>query len=570
MTVIATAGHVDHGKSALIEALTGIDPDRFAEEKRRGLTIDLGFAHTILPSGQAVSFVDVPGHSRFLANMLAGVGGADACLFVVDATEGWRSQSEEHLRIIELLSIETGVIALTKRDLVDDDALALALGSVRSRLTASPLATAPIIVVSARTGFGVDLLLSELDRLVLPSPPRGTGRSRLWVDRSFTLTGIGTVVTGVTDGAGFAANAAVTVEPHGVAAKIRRIHVRGATVDAVGPRERAALNLRGIASDVVRRGDVVATPGDWWTTSLFDAELTVLTAISHDVGRRGAYVAHIGSAKLRAELQVIGARTIPPGRTGAVRLRIPIALPLMPGDRFILRESGREETVGGGEILDIHPVLPSSRAVPDRRWERVVRERGWITASDLLRLTNVSVEPTIGRWVVDRDAVESLTAELRSRIAAAPPPGLRVSELSEHERAVVEHLDDLRLCGEWVTSAAKAVDHGSHPVVASLRDGGLRPPAPDAPNDILRELRKRGILVERNGLWFHPDAIDLAAQIAARLLAQYPNGFTVAQFRDLSGTTRKYALALLGELRCRGVTRWRDPLHMAGPLLPPL
>lgn len=570
MSVVATAGHVDHGKSALIEALTGTDPDRFAEEKRRGLTIDLGFAHTTLPSGQAVSFVDVPGHSRFLGNMLAGVGGADVCLFVVDATEGWRAQSEEHLRIVELLGIDRGVVAVTKRDLVDDDGLALALDDVDERLAGSSLASAPTVAVSARTGAGLDRLLAELDRLVSPSPPTGPGRSRLWVDRSFTMAGSGTVVTGVTEGAGFTADDAVAVEPHGVPSTIRAIHVRGMAVPAVGSRERAALNLRGISADTVRRGDVVVTPGDWWTTSRFDARLTVLAAIDHDVGRRGAYLAHIGSGEHRAELQVVGARSLAPGSTGIVRLRIAAELPLLPGDRFILRESGRRETVGGGEILDIDPVLPLSKAAPDRRWERVVAERGWVTTSDLMRLTGVTVGPSIGRWVVDPDALTSLTTELRSRIAAAASPGLAVGVLDERERALVDHLDDVVVSGEWVTAIGDSPRPDEHPVVALLRNGGLQPPDPDASKDVLRDLRTRGVLVERAGIWFHPDAIDEAARIAARLLAESPDGFTVAQFRDATATTRKYALSLLGELATRGITRRRDPLHVGGPRLPPI
>lgn len=570
MSVVATAGHVDHGKSALIEALTGTDPDRFAEEKRRGLTIDLGFAHTTLPSGQAVSFVDVPGHSRFLGNMLAGVGGADVCLFVVDATEGWRAQSEEHLRIVELLGIDRGVVAVTKCDLVDDDGLALALDDVDERLAGSSMASAPTVAVSARTGAGIDRLLAELDRLAMPSPPAGPGRSRLWVDRSFTMAGSGTVVTGVTEGAGFAADDAVAVEPHGVPTTIRGIHVRGAAMPAVGSRERAALNLRGLSADTVRRGDVVVTPGDWWTTSRFDAQLRVLASIDHDVGRRGAYLAHIGSGEHRAQLQVIGARSLPPGSTGAVRLRIAAELPLLPGDRFILRESGRRETIGGGEILDIDPVLPLSKATPDRRWERVVAERGWVTTSDLVRLTGVTVGPTIGRWVVDPDALTSLITELRSRIAAAASPGLAVGVLDERERALVDHLDDVEVSGEWVAATGDSPRPDEHPVVAQLRNGGLQPPDPDASKDVLRDLRTRGVLVERAGIWFHPDAIDEAARIAGRLLAGSPDGFTVAQFRDVTATTRKYALALLGELAARGITRRRDPLHVGGPRLPPI
>lgn len=564
MTVVATAGHVDHGKSALIEALTGTDPDRFAEEKRRGLTIDLGFAHTTLPSGRTVSFVDVPGHHRFLGNMLAGVGGADVCLFVVDAHEGWRAQSEEHLRIVDLLGIGAGVVALTKRDLVDDEALAAVRAEVVDRLAGSRLRSAAVVAVSARTGAGLDRLRAELDRLVEP-PISTPGRARLWVDRSFSIDGSGTVVTGVAEG-GFAVGDAVTIAPHGRDGSIRGIHVRGATVDAVGGHERAALNLRGVAAEEVGRGDVVVTPGAWWTTDLVDARLRVLAGVGHDVGRRGAYTLHLGSGEHPVTLEVIGARQIAPGASGLARFRLPRRLPLLPGDRFILRESGRRETVGGGEILDVDPVRPLSKAAPDRRWERVVAERGWVTADDLERLTGVAVEPTIGNWVVDPAALADLTASLRARVAEAAAPGLAVSLLDERERALAGHLDGLDVTGEWVTAAGTGGDE--HPVVDRLRRGGMRPPEPDAPKDVLRDLRTRGVLVEREAVWFHADAVDEAARLAAGLLAATPAGFTVAAFRDAAGTTRKYALALLRELAARGVTRRRDPLHVAGPRLP--
>src|SRR4051794_17022869 len=203
MTVIATAGHVDHGKSSLVLALTGTEPDRLEEEKRRGLTIDLGFAHTVLPSGAAVSFVDVPGHVRFLRNMLAGVGGVTACLFVVDASEGWKPQSEEHLRILQLLGIEHGVVALTKADLVDADGLELAELDVAEHVERTFLEPAPVVAVSTVPGEGLDVLRRTLDELVgRAGPARDRGRARLWVDRVFAAAGSGTVVTGtLIDGA---------------------------------------------------------------------------------------------------------------------------------------------------------------------------------------------------------------------------------------------------------------------------------------------------------------------------------------------------------------------------------
>ena len=266
MRIIATAGHVDHGKSSLVLALTGTDPDRFAEEKRRGLTIDLGFAHTTLPSGEGISFIDVPGHVRFLRNMLAGVGGVDCCVFIVAATEGWKPQSEEHLSILQLLGLSHGVVALTKADLVDDEWLELQTLEVIDHLEGSFLADAPIVPVSSVTGAGLDALITELERLVTATAEAHArvdayDRPRLWVDRSFAAKGSGTVVTGTLTGGSFAVDQHIDVQPAGVRARIRSIQSNGHTVTAIGPGNRVALNLAGVDHDAVRRGQELAAPG---------------------------------------------------------------------------------------------------------------------------------------------------------------------------------------------------------------------------------------------------------------------------------------------------------------------
>ena len=246
--VVATAGHVDHGKSSLVLALTGTDPDRFEEEKRRGLTIDLGFAHTVLPSGEGISFIDVPGHVKFLRNMLAGVGGIDACVFVVAATEGWKPQSEEHLRILELLGVRHGIVALTKLDAVDDEWFELARLDVTDRVRGTFLEGAPIIGVSAHTGAGLDELRVALDALVASTPAaRDRHRPRLWIDRVFAARGSGTVVTGtLVDGALEVGERLDAVTPaHRYEVRVRAIQSLGRTVDRIGPGNRVALNLVG-------------------------------------------------------------------------------------------------------------------------------------------------------------------------------------------------------------------------------------------------------------------------------------------------------------------------------------
>ena len=444
MRVIATAGHVDHGKSSLVLALTGTDPDRFAEEKRRGLTIDLGFAHTVV-DGEPISFVDVPGHVRFLRNMLAGVGGVDACLFVVAATEGWKPQSEEHLRILELVGVHHGVIALTKVDLLDDPELTeLAALEVAERTAGTFLTGAPIVPVAAPSGHGLPELVAALATLARSTPAaRDRGRARLWIDRVFAAKGSGTVVTGtLTDGA-ITTGERLRLEPHRADVRVRGIQTLGRAVDAIGPGNRVALNLSGVDHTGLRRGDAVVAPERWHTSAMVDASLHVLNSLDHAVSRRGAHLAYVGAGEHAVRVRVLGPDTIPPGGEGLVRLHLATALPLLPGDRYVLRESGRDETVGGGVILDVAPVRPASRARPDDRIERVVAERGWVDAAELERLTGERTPPVVGRWVVDPDALAAARAALDARLA----DGLDVATLDERDRALLDERDDVVVTG---------------------------------------------------------------------------------------------------------------------------
>lgn len=570
MRVVATAGHVDHGKSSLVLALTGTDPDRFEEEKRRGLTIDLGFAHTTLPSGAAVSFVDVPGHVRFLRNMLAGVGGVDACLFVVAATEGWKPQSEEHLRILGLLGLRHGVIAMTKRDLVDDEWLEIAMLEVTDHVGGTFLDGAPIVAVDSLSGNGLDNLRDALDVLIADTPEStDRGRPRLWIDRVFAAKGSGTVVTGTLTGGRLRHDDTVTIEPGAHAARIRSIQTLGSGVDTIGAGNRVALNLNGVGHDEIGRGHAVITPGRWRPTDQFDASLDVLASLDHDVSRRGAYLAYIGSRELPVKLRVLGAEALSPGHSGAVRLFLPDPLPLLPGDRYVLRESGRDETVGGGEVLDIAPVTRASKARPDRSIERVVDERGWIDVDELELLTGESVEPTVGRWVTTPERLADTRQRLQAAIETADELGLDLAALGEHERAVVDTLDGITIEAGRARPADVTDPFADHPLADLIRDGGFTPELPaDLDRVAVRELTRRGILVERDKLLFHRDTIAAAARAAAELLATSPDGFTVAQFRDHTGASRKYALPLVAELDARGITRRRDDFRIPGPRLP--
>ncbi len=568
MRVVATAGHVDHGKSSLVEALTGTNPDRFEEERARGLTIDLGFAHTTFSSGEGISFIDVPGHVRFLRNMLAGVGGVDACMFVVAATEGWKPQSEEHLRILELVGIGHGILALTKIDLVDDEWLQLQELEIRDRLSGSFLADATIVPVSATTGQGLDDLRDALDALVHHTPAASDrARPRLWVDRVFAAKGSGTVVTGTLTGGSLRADQLVRAATHDV--RIRAIQTHGRSETSIGPGNRVALNLVGVDHTQLQRGDAVIVAEQWRPTRRFDASLRVQPSLHHDVSRRGAYLAYIGSGEFPVRLRVLGRESIGPGGNGLVRLHLARSLPLAPGDRFVLRESGRDETVGGGEVLDVAPVLAASKARPDRSVERVIGEHGWIDVDDLEAITGERREPTIGRYVVSPEWLKTTHSEVRSRVEAAGDMGLDVAELDERERAVVTLLDDLTVEAGRARLAGTSDPLQAHPFVAALLAGGVTPPEPSADDKAqLGELLRRKLVVERDGMYFHPATIDVVAHAAARLLSAQPDGFTVAQFRDDLGVSRKYALPLVNELDARGITRRRGDLRVAGPRLP--
>ena len=570
MTVVATAGHVDHGKSSLVLALTGTDPDRFEEEKRRGLTIDLGFAHTTLPSGTELSFVDVPGHVKFLRNMLAGVGGVSACVFVVAATEGWKPQSEEHLRILELLGVRHGIVALTKVDLVDDDILEIARMDVEDRVAGTFLEGAPIVPVAATDGLGLDEMRIALDELIVRSGSVvDRARPRLWIDRVFAAKGSGTVATGTLVGGSLTTDANVAIEPGGRSARIRSIQTAGRTVADIGPGNRVAVNLGGVDHTDLARGHAIVEPDRWHLTDRVDASVDVLDSLDREVSRRGAYVAYVGAGEHAVRMRVLGTESLPPGASGTIRLFLPEPLPLLPGDRFILRESGRDETVGGGEILDIAPVLRASRAAPDRTIDRVVRERGWVTTDELERLTGERVEATLGEWVTTPEALAETVRTVIERVDEAGAAGLDISVFDNRERAAIDTIDEVVVDVGLVLPADAVDPYEDHPFLDQLRAGGFAPPsAADVDRNDLREMTRRGHIVQSDGIVFHVDTIDAAARVAAQLLAADGDGFTVAQFRDATGASRKFALPLVAELDKRGITRRRDDLRIAGPRLP--
>lgn len=357
MRVIGTAGHVDHGKSKLVEALTGIDPDRLKEEKEREMTIDLGFAWLTLPSGEPVGVVDVPGHRDFIENMLAGVGGIDAALFVVAADEGVMPQTREHLAILDLLGVRNGVVALTKTDLVEDEEwLELVQIDVAELLEGTALADASIVPVSVRTGQGLPTLLEELDRLLENAPPRSDlGRPRLPIDRVFTIAGFGTVVTGTLIDGHLQVGQEVEVLPQGLKARVRGLQTHKERIERAVPGSRVAINLTGVSIDEVQRGDVVTTPGWLKPTMLIDVHLRYLASAPRPLRHNATLKFFSGSAEVMARARLLDSEAILPGGEGWVQLRLAEPVALVRGDRFIGRQPSPAVTVGGGQIVDPHP-----------------------------------------------------------------------------------------------------------------------------------------------------------------------------------------------------------------------
>lgn len=356
MSCIGTAGHVDHGKSTLVKVLTGIDPDRLEEEKERGMTIDLGFAWLTLPSGREVSIVDVPGHESFIKNMLAGVGGIDAALLVIAADEGVMPQTREHLAILDLLRVQRGVVALTKADLVDEEWLELVREEVAEHLKPTTLAGAPILPVSAYTGQGLPALLAELDRVLGEAQDRqNIGRPRLPIDRVFSMSGFGTIVTGTLLDGLFKVGQEVEVLPQGMKARIRGLQTHRQQLEVAQPGSRTAINLTNIARSDLERGNVIALPEQLHTTLLFDAHISLLADAERPLLHNTFIDLYTGSQEIPARVRLLDTEELQPGQSAWVQLRLSYPAVVARRDRFILRIPSPSITIGGGEVIDVHP-----------------------------------------------------------------------------------------------------------------------------------------------------------------------------------------------------------------------
>ena len=357
MRVIGTAGHVDHGKSTLIAALTGTHPDRLKEEQEREMTIELGFGWMVLPDGEEVGIVDVPGHRDFIENMLAGVGGIDAAILVIAADEGVMPQTREHLAILDLLQIQKGLVVLSKVDLVDDnDWLDLVENDVRSVLTGTMLENAMIIRVSVRTGFGLDDLKHALVDLLKDSAPRlDLGRPRLPIDRVFSMAGFGTVVTGTLTDGHLSLGDEVEILPSGMEGRVRGLQTHKKKEEISVPGSRTAVNISGIALDEIKRGEVLVTPGHYQAVRRFDARLRLLKDLTAPLKHGMEVKIFLGTAETIARVRILGSENLDPGEEGWVQFELRNPLVLVRGDRYILRRPSPGETLGGGQVVDPTP-----------------------------------------------------------------------------------------------------------------------------------------------------------------------------------------------------------------------
>jgi selenocysteine-specific elongation factor len=578
MHVIATAGHVDHGKSTLVRALTGMEPDRWAEERRRGMTIDLGFAWTTIGDGTQLAFVDVPGHERFVTNMLAGLGPVPAVMFVVAADEGWMPQSAEHLAAVDALGIQHGLLVVTRSDLADPGP---ALAQAAARLGRTSLGAVEHVAVSAHSGAGIDELREALARLVadLP-PPEADSPVRLWIDRVFTITGSGTVVTGTLAAGTIRDGDEFDLMPEGRRVRVRSIEslkLRAHTVPAVA---RVALNLRGLDRAKVKRGMALVTPGRWTTTQVIDVRLRGTS--SADLPRE--LELHVGSARVHAGVRALGA--------GTTRLTLASPLPLHVGDQGLLRHSTRE-VIGLG-VLDVLPPplrrrggaaerdrqLTQAGAVPDADF--FLRQHGVMQRSQLLATGCATAhDPVAGDWLADpvfwaalSDRFRLLVAEYAAQHPLEPglPAGVACQSLGLPDRRLLE-----ALVRPPLVSANGRISEGpprpglprdvTTAVERIKADLSGRPfCAPEAPRlaEVGLDRRAVGAAIRAGALLKIADGLVLlpgADAEAAAVLAALPQPFTASEARRALDTTRRTLIPLLEHLDRTGYTERIDDVR---------
>ncbi|MEO8658686.1 MAG: selenocysteine-specific translation elongation factor [Bryobacteraceae bacterium] len=610
--IAGTAGHIDHGKTALVRALTGIETDRLAEEKRRGISIDIGFAHLNLTPDIRIGFVDVPGHERFVKNMLAGVAGIDVLLFVIAADESIKPQTREHFEICRLLGIRQGIVVLTKSDLVDDDILGLVRLEVEEFVAGSFLEDAPVVAVSSTTGAGLDELKAKLTEAARKAIRKDPARHfRLPVDRSFSLKGFGTVATGTLVSGAVTVEQEVELYPTGRRLRVRNLQVHGSTVNRASAGQRTAVNLAAIEPSEIARGMVLADAGRFHQVTRFDSSFELL-ASAKPLKNRAPVHLHAGTAEVEAEVRLLdGATALAPGAAGYVRFLLRDPVLLLPGDRFIVRMFSPVVTIGGGRVLDIEPPARLKRESVRTRLETLtaatpadvvslyVREAPWgLDVPALVARTGFTAEEIVkhaaapnfvylaapASWLYDRAAFDKKVDRLKTVVHAyhkASPlaPGMPREELRTRELAGAPPalLDALLNQSKVLVAVGEVVRLATHKVAlqqdesqalekieAAFRDAGLSVPAlpevlaksgvePARSRSLLQILmRDRKLIRIGDDLVFHRSAMDT---LRALLATHKGERFTVPTFKDWTGVSRKYAIPLLEYLDREHVTR---------------
>ncbi len=614
--LVGTAGHIDHGKTSLVRALTGIDTDRLEEEKRRGITIDLGFAHLALTRDLQLGFVDVPGHERFVKNMLAGIGGIDLVLFVVAADESIKPQTREHFDICRLLGIPQGVTALTKADLVDREILDLVRLEVEELVAGSFLDGAPIVPVSSNTGRGLPELREALESAAKASNPLrdSAGHFRLPIDRVFSVKGFGTVVTGTLFSGSVAKEQEVEVYPSGRRLRVRGVQVHGVAADRAVAGQRTALNLADIDPAELRRGDVLSEPGRFHAGTRFDCRLHLLPS-AKPLKNRAPVHFHSGTAEIEAEVRLFGTAVLKPGTSAYARVTLREPALLLPGDRFIIRMFSPVVTIGGGAVLDVGEhryrqgedpaerlhVLESGDAAA--RIALLVKEAPFgMGIGDLTARTGfpqreieaaaktLAVIAQPAPWYVDRSWFEALRQELVKVVSefhrrnpllpGIPRQDLRARVFPERRgtAAAPPFLLDAALAGlRELVAEGEIVRARSHKLVLkeeeeqaraaierAFEQAGLATPAvaevlaksgvePSRARSLLQILlRERRLVRVSEDLVFHHSALERLRQLLA---TRKSTRFTVAAFKDWTGISRKYAIPLLEYLDRERITR---------------
>jgi selenocysteine-specific elongation factor len=557
MSIIVTAGHVDHGKSSLVRAITGTDPDRLAEEKRRGMTIELGFAHATR-GATTLSFVDAPGHADLVRTMIAGASAVGAALLVVDAKEGWMPQTHEHLAVLELLGITRGVAAITKCDLVDENRLTAVRRETEEILSSSTIewiATEPVSVVTRR---GLERLADSLvTASAVGSGDSKESRTRLFIDRVFTIAGAGTVVTGTLDRGKVRPGDSLEIARTTNTVRVRAVETHGAPVDAARAGVRCALNLPDVSVDDVRRGDALVAPGAWHVTDVFDVALSPARGQDALPDSGGGYSAHVGTDRQGCTIRPL---PVP----GAFRVRVSAGWPLAPGDRIVLRRTGDSTTVAGGVVLDVAPLRRISHSRPDGTIEAQLVDHGWIDVARACQLTGVDLEPVVGRWCAAPSIASSTVASLSSALDNGE---VRLDRLEPWERELVSMFDDVAVeAGVARRGAAGGLAHD--PVAAEIRSWGVTGPGTaHFPRDIVRRLVAAGVVVEHDGIAFHRDTLEELRPVLTELFNEHPGGVTVSILRERLGITRKHAVPLAACLDRTGHTVRRGDVRLAGPRL---